>query len=95
MPEQGPDWFLVATEASGIGTPSIVLSEFFRVYGYIWEEEVRRWTSGLSTRQGARPGGVGAPPYLVASSKLPWLVLEFSRVAFLPKITSPVDFVPF
>ena len=40
---------------------SIVLLEVFRVYGYIWEEEVCRWTFGLSTRQGARPGGWARP----------------------------------
>ena len=32
----GLDWFLVATEASGGGTPDLIsVLEVFRVYGYI------------------------------------------------------------
>ena len=33
VPEQGPDWFLVATEASGGGTPD--LGYVLEVWGYI------------------------------------------------------------
>ena len=33
VPEQGPDWFLVATEACGGGTPD--LSSVLEVLGYI------------------------------------------------------------
>ena len=42
----------------------------FRVQEYIWVQGVRRWTSGVLTRQGARPGGVSAPPTLVGPSLL-------------------------
>ena len=50
------------------------------------------------TRVGGAPRGVGAPPYLVASSKLPLCGLQVSRVAFLPKISSvkfQVNWTPF
>ena len=33
VPEQGPDWFLVATEACGGGTPD--LSSVLEVLGYV------------------------------------------------------------
>ena len=33
VPEQGPDWFLVATEACGGGTPD--LGSVLEVWGYI------------------------------------------------------------
>ena len=33
MPEQGPDWFLVAIEACGDGTPD--LGSVLEVWGYI------------------------------------------------------------
>ena len=42
---------------------------------------------------GARPGG--APSTLVDSPGLPWRALQAHQVGFLPKLTSPVDFVPF
>ena len=36
VPKQGPDWFLVATEACGGGTPDLFCSSmFFWVYGHI------------------------------------------------------------
>ena len=58
----GLDWLSVATEPSGGGTPDLLCSPKFLgyigIYIYIYEEEVRRWISGLSTRQGARPGAV-------------------------------------
>ena len=44
-------------------------------------------------RPGGRPGGV--PPTLVGSPGLPWRALQAHQVGFLPKLTSPVDFVPF
>ena len=57
----GLDWFTVAKEASAAELPVYSPPRSFRVYGYIWEEEVRRWTSGLSMRQGTRLGGGRAP----------------------------------
>ena len=35
VPEQGPDWFLVATEACGSGTPD--LGYVLEVWGFIGE----------------------------------------------------------
>ena len=51
---------------------SIVVFEVFRVYGYIREEEVRQWTFGLSTRQGARP----PPSWTARDSSGPTLLLR-------------------
>jgi hypothetical protein len=63
VPEQGPDWFLVATEACGSGTPD--LGFFLGVSGFIGIFGVG-FTSGGSTRrrQGrrTRPGGGGVRP---------------------------------
>ena len=61
---------------------SIVLLKVFRVYGYIWEEEVRQWTSELSTRQG------DAPPTLVGSPGLSWSNSDNSWASSGPKISS-------
>ena len=77
---------------------SIVLLEVFSVYGYIWEEEVRRWTSRLSTRQGGTPRGVGAPPTLVGSPRLPWSISDTSWASSGRKISSvkfQVNWTPF
>ena len=62
VPEQGPDWFLVATEACGGGTPD--LGSVLEVWGYIYIRGVGvENKSGESTRgpQGrrARPGAGG------------------------------------
>ena len=62
MPEQGPDWFLVATEACGGGTPDLSffsgVSVFIRIFGVGFK-------SGGSTRSphGSRacPGGRARP----------------------------------
>ena len=56
VPEQGPDWFLVATEACGGGTPDLFCSP--KVLGYIGIYR-RRNTSGEP--QGAHEGGGRAP----------------------------------
>ena len=49
------------------------------------------WTSSSKRgrHEGARCtlGGVGVPPYLVASSTLPWLALQVPGIASVPKIT--------
>ena len=36
VPEQGPDWFLVATEACGGGTPDLLCSSMFLGYMSIY-----------------------------------------------------------
>ena len=55
---QGLDWFLVATEACGGGTPD--LGSFLEVWGFIGEVAVEN-KSGESTRG---PQGQGHPPPL-------------------------------
>ena len=71
-PEQGPDGFLVATEACGGGTPD--LGFLLEVLGYIRGVGVgnksggsRRWPRGRGRAQ-----GVGHTPTLVVSSGLIW-----------------------
>ena len=61
VPEQGPDWVLVATEACGSGTPD--LSSFLMFLGYM---EIYRGPRDRGTPS-SRGGGT---PTLVASSKL-------------------------
>ena len=65
VPDQGPDWFLVATEAFGGGTPD--LSSVLEVWRYIRGVGVEN-KSGESTRgpQGRRahPRVWGRPPPL-------------------------------
>ena len=72
VPEQGPDWFLVATEACGGGTPDL---------GYVLGVSVYIRGFGVGNKSGGSPGcpqgrgraqGVGAPPTLVGSPGLFW-----------------------
>ena len=54
VPEQGPDWFLVATEACGGGTPDL---------GYVLEVWVYIRGVGIGNKSGGsprRPRGRGA-----------------------------------
>ena len=48
VPEQGPDWFLVATEACGGGTPDLLCSLMFLGYMDIYrrKKSVRGATRG-------------------------------------------------
>ena len=79
VPEQGPDWFLVATEACGDGTSDL---------GYFMEVSVfiEFFGVGLTSRRflsrprgrGPRPRGLGALSTLVDSSGL------FSPNSFTP-----------
>ena len=65
VPEQGPDWFLVATEACGGGTPD--LGYVLEVWVYIRGVGVGN-KSGGSTRRPrgrGRAQGVGRAPTLV------------------------------
>ena len=73
MPEQGPDWFLVATEACGGGTPD--LGYVLEVWIYIRGVGVGNKLGGVSevaTRSGGAPRGVGAPSTLVEAPLLFW-----------------------
>ena len=84
--EQAPERFLVATEACGGGTPD--LGSILEVFGYVGIYGCRKYVggaTGVPRGRGARPGGRPHPREH----------LQVHRVAFLPKITSPVDFVPF
>ena len=65
VPEQGPDWFLVATEACGSGTPD--LGFFLEVWGFIGEVGVENNSGGPT----GSPRGRGAPPTLVGPMGLP------------------------
>ena len=89
VPEQCPDWLLVATEASGGGTPDLIY--VLEVLGYM---ELYRQKKHVRGATGA-PRGRGHAPTLVGSSRIFWRGVQVHQVCFLPKITSPVDFVPF
>ena len=67
----GLDWFSVATEASGDGTPDLLCSPIVLGYLEIYRQkkDVRGATRG--PRGWGTPRGAGAPPCLVATSKLP------------------------
>ena len=90
VPERAPESFLVATEACGGGTPDLSCSSM--VLGYMGIYRRKKSVGGASRCPRdwrARPGGVGTPPYLVASSTLPWLALQVPGIASVPKITFP------
>ena len=62
MPEQGHDWFLVATEASGGGTPDLLC--VLEVLGYVGIYGCRKYIGepkGGPRGRGVRPRGVGMP----------------------------------
>ena len=80
VPEQGPDWFLVATEARGCGTPDLLCSPMFLGYMDIYIGERSR--SGEPTRVGRAPRGVGR-------ASLPCGLLA----SFLTSTPSPLDHV--
>ena len=57
MSEQGPDWFLVATEACGGGTPD--LSSVLEVFGYVGIYGCRKYIGGAT----GVPRGRGRAPH--------------------------------
>ena len=62
-PEQAPRWDLMDTESCGSGIRFFgSFSDRLGIRGYIWEEEVRRWSFEGPTRQGARPRGGALHP---------------------------------
>ena len=65
---------------------SIVLLDVSVIWIYIGERS-RSGESRGAHETGGMPRGVGAPSYVLASSKHPWLVLQVSRIMFVPKIT--------
>ena len=85
----GLDWFSVATEASGGGTPDLLCSPKFLGYMDIY-------IGGRSTsvdlrvvhEAGGAPRGVGAPPTLVGSLGLSWSNSDTPWASSGPKISS-------
>ena len=79
VPEQGPDWFLVATEACGGGTPDL---------GYFLGVSVFIGGFGVEKKLGD-PRGVheaqGAPPTLVGPTGLPSDNFSFQYFLYFPK----------
>ena len=68
-PEQAPRWDLVGTEGCGGGIR--FLAPYLIVWGYIGIYRRKEYVGGATGGPRgwrARPGGVGVPPYLVASS---------------------------
>ena len=82
VPERGPDWFLVATEASGGGTLDLLCSPMFLGYMDIYRrrKSVRRATRGPRGWGRARGG---------RRASLPRGLL----VDFLTSTPSPIDHV--
>ena len=71
VPEQAPERVLVATEACGGRTPDLSSSSMFLGYVDLYR---RKKSVGGASRGPEDRGcaqGVGAPSYLLASSKLP------------------------
>ena len=63
VPEQGPDWFLVSTDAYGGRTPD--LGSILEVWGYIRGVGIGNKSGGSPGRahgRGGGQGGGGAPP---------------------------------
>ena len=89
VPERAPERFLVAIEACGGGTPD--LGFVLEVLGYVSIYGCRKYVGGAS----GPPRGRGRAPH--PREHLPYLMTwgPSPQVGFLPKITSPVDFVPF
>ena len=66
VPERGPDWFLVATEACGGGTPD--LSSVLEVFGYVGIYGCRECVggaTGVPRGRGRAQGGtlMGSPGF--------------------------------
>ena len=67
-PEQAPRWDLVGTEGCGGGIR--FLAPYLVVWGYVGIYRRKEYAGGATGGHegGGRAWGVGAPPYLVASS---------------------------
>ena len=68
-PEQAPRWDLVGIEGCGGGIR--FLAPYLIVWGYVGIYRRKKYVGGATGGPRGwrvRPGGVGAPPYLVASS---------------------------
>ena len=80
----GLDWFSVATEASGGGTPDLLCSPIILGYMDIYRQKkyIRGATRGPRGWR-ARPGGVGAPPASCLPRCFPYVNPKSSKL--LPK----------
>ena len=72
LPEQGPDWFLVATKACGGGTPD--LGYFLDVWVFIGIFGIGNKSGGSPSRprDRGRAQGLGRAPTLVDGPGLFW-----------------------
>ena len=66
--KQGPDWFLVATEACGGGTPDLI--SVLEVLGYVGIYGCREYVGGATGAPRGRGRAQGAPPTLVSTSRI-------------------------
>ena len=89
VPEQGPDWFLVATEACGGGTPDLGffsgVSVFIEIFGV---GLMLRWASRGPLPTRARQGGLARPGALWPPGSPPLVVL-FSNIYYIFQNNSP------
>ena len=91
VPEQGPDCFLVATEACGGGTP--VLGYFLEVSVFIGIFGVGLTSGGslsLPRDRGARAGGRERPPPSWAARDSPGLTLLLRGLLLVQKKSSKI-----
>ena len=95
MLEQGPDWFLVAIEACGGGTPDLLCSP--KVLGYMDIYRRKKYVRGATRGPRgwrARPGG-GRAPLPRAFLVDPLMCTPSLPDCFLSKNISPEGFIPF
>ena len=92
---QGADWFFVATEACGGGTPDLFCSPMFLGYMYIYRrKKYIRGARGAHEGGGHAQGGGRAPlprAFLVASLTYTPSLLD----CFRSKNNFPEGFIPF
>ena len=89
-PEKAPRWDLTDTKSYGGGIRVLALS--LVVWGYVGIYRRKKYVGGATGGPRgwrARPGVVGAFPYLVASWKLLLHRVQVSWIMFVPKITLP------
>ena len=95
VPEQGPDWYLVAIEACGRGTPD--LGYVLEVWGFTREAGVENKSggpTGSSQGTGERPGGWARPQPLWGPRDSPPVTLR-SSVFYIFQKKSPLIFSAF
>ena len=103
VPEQGPDWFLVATEACGGGTPDLL--SYSMVLGYMGIYRRKKLVRGASRGRRdrwARPGGWARPPISWPPRRFPGLYskspgsrsFQKSRCRRFHSVWTPFD-IPF